>query len=72
VTHTLTFPDFYAALDAIGFLVQHGYRRLHGDLEPLVPKTTRIVNGQAFGRPRGEFVLAWMDESTVSSAGPDR
>jgi hypothetical protein len=55
--HFGTFPDFAAAMDAMDFLVQHGYRQLHGKLELLVSKTTRIVPATAFGLPRGRFVV---------------
>jgi hypothetical protein len=41
VTHTLTFPTFADAMDALTLLVQHGYRQLHGSR--LVPKSVRIV-----------------------------
>ena len=62
--HTLTFADFADAMDALRFLVQHGYRELKGSLERLVPKSARIVAGTAFGLRRGTFVLCGWTEPT--------
>ena len=52
--HTLTFPDFFDAMDGLRFLVEHGYRELKGSLEQLVPRSARIVSGMAFGLRRGD------------------
>jgi hypothetical protein len=48
-THIVTFTGFCQADDALALLVQHGYKKLEGSLEKLVPKTVRLVAGKAFG-----------------------
>jgi hypothetical protein len=68
-THTAKFSDFAIVYEAMRLLTCHGYRQLHKSLEPLVPKSFRLVGGRAFGLPRAIFVLVWMDAESSPQAG---
>jgi hypothetical protein len=67
-THTLTFADFFEAMDGLAFLVRNGYRELKGSLERLVPKSVRVVAGKSLGLRRGTFVLVWSNRFVTAEA----